>query len=196
MNDKILWPLFAKPIFKRPVDVSDIDLSSVKWAKNYNNWISESQNVLGQPEFAALAEKVYDGICEYFYGIMQAKNNIEIYITESWFNKTEKGQSHHRHWHPNSLYSGIVYIDSEGETGRTRFITSQFDTIEYGVAESNLYNSRSWNIDAQVGTMLVFPSSVEHLVEEYNGARPRITLSFNTFVRGDINTDPLTRLSL
>lgn len=196
MNDKILWPLFAKPIFKRPVDVSDVDLSSVKWAKNYNNWISESQNVLGQPEFAALAERVYDGICEYFYGVMQAKNNIEIYITESWFNKTEKGQSHHRHWHPNSLYSGIVYIDSEGETGRTRFITSQFDTVEYGVAESNLYNSRSWNIDAQVGSMLVFPSSVEHLVEEYNGSRPRITLSFNTFVRGDINTDPLTRLSL
>ncbi len=196
MNDKILWPLFAKPIFKRPVDVSDVDLSSVKWAKNYNNWISESQNVLGQPEFAVLAERVYDGICEYFYGVMQAKNNIEIYITESWFNKTEKGQSHHRHWHPNSLYSGIVYIDSEGETGRTRFITSQFDTVEYGVAESNLYNSRSWNIDAQVGSMLIFPSGVEHLVEEYNGTRPRITLSFNTFVRGDINTDPLTRLSL
>ncbi len=196
MNDKILWPLFAKPIFKRPVDVSDVDLSSIKWAKNYNNWISESQNVLGQPEFAALAERVYDGICEYFYGVMQAKNNIEIYITESWFNKTEKGQSHHRHWHPNSLYSGIVYIDSEGETGRTRFITSQFDTVEYGVAESNLYNSRSWNIDAQVGSMLIFPSGVEHLVEEYNGTRPRITLSFNTFVRGDINTDPLTRLSL
>ena len=27
--EKIIWPLFAKPIFKRPVDISGLDLSSV-----------------------------------------------------------------------------------------------------------------------------------------------------------------------
>jgi len=194
--DKIVWPLFSKPIFKRPVDVSNVDLASIKWARNYNNWISESQQVLSQPEFSQFAENVYDGICEYFYGVMQAKTNIEIYVTESWFNKTEVGQTHHRHWHPNSLYSGIVYIDSEGSTGRTRFITSHYDTVEYDVVDSNIYNSRSWNIDPEVGTMIIFPSSVEHMVEEYLGTRPRITLSFNTFIRGDVNTSPLTRLIL
>lgn len=194
--NKELWPLFSKPIFRTPIDLSNLDLSKVKWARNYNNWISENQDVLDQPDFQNLREQVYGGLSEYFYGIMNARNNVEIYITESWFNKTEKGQSHHRHWHPNSLVSGIVYIASEGTSGSTRFITSQFDTIEYNISESNIYNSRSWSIVPEVNTMMLFPSNVEHLVEEYLGDSPRITLSFNTFVKGNINVDPLTRLSL
>lgn len=194
--NKELWPLFSKPIFRTSIDLSTVDLSTIKWAKNYNNWISETQNILDQPEFQTLRENVYGGLSEYFYGIMNASPSVEIYITESWFNKTEKGQSHHRHWHPNSLVSGIVYISSEGHTGSTRFITSQFDTIEYNITESNIYNSRSWGIVPEVNTMMLFPSNVEHLVEEYQGNTPRVTLSFNTFVKGNINVDPLTRLSL
>ena len=194
--EKILWPLFSKPIFKTHVDVSNVNLESVKWAKNYQNWVSQSQQVLDEPEFSELADKVYQGVAEYFYGIMQATPEIELYITESWFNKTEKGQIHHRHWHPNSLFSAVVYLQSEGDSGRIKFITSQYDTIEYNINDSNLYNSRSWSVTPEVGSMLVFPSNVEHMVEEYLGDIPRISLSFNTFIRGNINVDPLTRLSL
>ena len=98
--------------------------------------------------------------------------------------------------HPNSIISGIVYLASEGTSGGTKFITSQYDTIEYGIQNANIYNSRSWTVDPEVGTMILFPSNVEHMVQEYLGDTPRITLSFNSFVRGNVNTDPLTRLSL
>jgi uncharacterized protein (TIGR02466 family) len=195
-SEKTLWPLFSKPIFKTPVDVSGLDLSSVEWLPNYNNWISKSQNILEQPGFEKLSQVVFDGVCEYFYGIMQASEKVELAITESWLNKTEKGQIHHRHYHPNSIFSAIVYLESEGETGQTKFITSEYQTIEYDINDSNLYNSKSWSIAPKVGDMLVFPSSVEHMVTEYQGNTPRITLSFNTFLRGQINSMPLTRLSI
>ena len=194
--DKTLWPLFSKPVFKAPVDVSGLDFSQVKWAKNYNNWISESQRIIEQPEYAKLAESVFQNVCEYFYGIMQVKSNVEIYITESWLNKTEKGQSHHRHWHPNSVLSGIVYLDSQGESGRTKFITSNYDLFEFSMNDSNLYNSKMWSVVPEAGSMLLFPSNVEHMVEPYLGDTPRITMAFNTFVRGEINSDALTRLSV
>lgn len=195
-SEKTLWPLFSKPIFKTPVNVSGLDFSSVEWLPNYNNWISKSQNILEQPGFEKLSQVVFDGVCEYFYGIMQAKETVELAITESWLNKTEKGQIHHRHYHPNSIFSAIVYLESEGETGQTKFITSEYQTIEYDINDSNLYNSKSWSITPRVGDMIVFPSSVEHMVTEYQGNTPRITLSFNTFLRGQINSMPLTRLSL
>jgi uncharacterized protein (TIGR02466 family) len=196
MQEKTLWPLFSKPIFKTYVDLESLDLSNVKWAQNYNNWISDNQRIIEQPEFEKIAEQVYHNVCEYFYGVMRASNDVEIYITESWLNKTEKGQVHHRHWHPNSILSGIVYLQGDPTSGRTSFITSQFDTLEYTIEESNLYNSRTWSVDPEVGSMLVFPSNVEHLVEEYLGEEPRITMSFNTFIRGDINKDPLLQLSI
>lgn len=196
MTEKTLWPLFSKPIFKAPVDVSGIDLSKVNWAMNYQNWISDDQRIIERPEFAKLAAGAYDVVCEYFYGIMQAKETVEIYFTESWLNKTEKGQTHHRHWHPNSILSGVIYLETEGTSGSTRFITSQYDAIEYDINGSNLYNSRSWSVEPEAGTMIVFPSNVEHLVEPYQGETPRISLAFNTFVRGNINGSPLTRLSI
>jgi uncharacterized protein (TIGR02466 family) len=196
MNDKMLIPLFSKPIFKTPIDIGTVDLSKVTWTKNYQNWISTDQNIIQQPEFSVVAEKVFDVICEYFYGIMQANPDAEIYITESWLNKTESGQSHHRHWHPNSILSGVVYLTGEGDTGRTKFITSQYDTIEYDINESNIYNSKSWSLPVINNTMVLFPSNVEHLVEPYTGETPRITLSFNTFIRGNLNKSPLTRLNL
>jgi uncharacterized protein (TIGR02466 family) len=195
-TEKTLWPLFSKPIFKTSLDVSSLDLSKVEWTENYNNCISKSQNILEQPEFEKISQASFDGVCEYFYGIMRANQKAEIAITESWLNKTEKGQIHHRHYHPNSIFSAIVYLDSEGESGQTKFITSEYQTIEYDIDESNLYNSKSWSITPKVGDMLIFPSSVEHMVTEYQGNTPRVTLSFNTFLRGQINSLPLTRLSI
>jgi uncharacterized protein (TIGR02466 family) len=194
--EKTLWPLFSKPIFRTSVDLTGLDLSKVEWIENYNNWISKSQNILEQPGFETLSQSAFDGVCEYFYGIMRANEKAEIAITESWLNKTEKGQIHHRHYHPNSIFSAIVYLQSEGESGQTKFITSEYQTIEYDIDESNLYNSKSWSITPKAGDMLVFPSSVEHMVTEYLGNTPRITLSFNTFLRGQINSLPLTRLSI
>lgn len=196
MPEKMLWPLFSKPVFKTPIDTSGVDISNIKWAKNYQNWISTSQEVLNDSAYDKLLQGISAGISEYFYGIMGARQDVELFITESWFNKTEKGQTHHRHWHPNSLLSGVVYLQSEGDTGRIKFITSQYDTIEYSIVDANLYNSRSWSVTPEAGSMVIFPSNVEHLVEEYQGDTPRISLAFNTFVRGNINTDPLTKLIL
>lgn len=68
--------------------------------------------------------------------------------------------------------------------------------IEYNILDSNLYNSRSWSVTPEKGSMLIFPSNVEHMVEEYLGDTPRVSLAFNTFIRGNVNSDPLTRLTL
>ena len=190
-------PLFSRPIMKHPIDLNGLDLNSVNWGRNYNNSISQSQDVLEQTIFTNLKNECYKGINEYFYNLMSVPNDTEIYITESWFNKTEKDEVHHRHWHPNSIISGIVFIECEENAGgHTSFITSKYETMEFEVNEANLYNSKSWSMPPINGEMLLFPSSVEHYVTSYTGITPRITLSFNTFVKGNINKQSLTRLSL
>jgi uncharacterized protein (TIGR02466 family) len=193
MINEQLIPLFAKPMFKTTIDLN-LDMSNIEWLENYNNSISSSQQVLDTKEFAQIKQAIMEKVQSYFYGIINASPECEIYITESWVNKTEKGQSHHRHWHPNSILSGIVSLATDNQGGATVFITSSFDTLEYDIIESNLYNSKRWGINLAPGEMLIFPSSVEHLVEEYQGDSPRITLSFNTFLRGTINKHPLTKL--
>jgi len=197
MNRDELIPLFSKPILRSTVKVDSLDLSEIKWAKNYQNWISESQNILSLDPFKELAVEIGSRVADYFYGVMNVTLDTEIYITESWLNKTENGQSHHRHWHPNSILSGVVNIAGEVDKGgQLKLITSSYDTLEFEINQANLYNSKSWSFPPEPGNIVIFPSNVEHLVESYEGDSPRITLSFNTFVRGKINNLPLTRLSI
>jgi uncharacterized protein (TIGR02466 family) len=195
MNHELI-PLFSKPIFKTQLRNFNVDISEIKWAKNYQNWISESQDILNHPAFKNIAEEICSIVADYFYGVMSASPNTEIYITESWLNKTEKGQNHHRHWHPNSIISGVVNLAGDPSSGHLKLITSQYETIEYEVINPNLYNSKSWSFESIPGNFVLFPSNVEHLVEEYLGDEPRISLSFNTFVKGTINSLPLTRLKI
>lgn len=194
--DRILWPLFSKPLYKGDIDVSGIDLSKIEWQENNSNWLSTDLKVLNDFEFRKITAQVIVLLNEYFYGVMEVDPAIELYITESWLNKTETGQMHHRHWHPNSVLSGIVYLQTEGDSGRTRFVDSRYDTLELAMKNANIYNSKSWTIAPEVGKVLIFPSSVEHMVDKYEGTTPRITLAFNTFVKGPVNSNPLTELKI
>jgi uncharacterized protein (TIGR02466 family) len=194
MNHDELIPLFSKPILKSKITNINVDLSTIKWAQNYQNWISESQDILSTEPFRIMLEEIGSKVADYFYGVMRVSPSTEIYITESWLNKTEKGQSHHRHWHPNSILSGVVTLAGDANSGQLKLITSQYDTLEFEVIDASVYNAKSWSFQSEPGNIIIFPSNVEHLVEPYYGEEPRITLSFNTFVKGKINSLPLTRL--
>jgi uncharacterized protein (TIGR02466 family) len=194
--DRILWSLFSKPLYKGDIDVGNIDYSKVEWMPNNSNWVSKDLRVLEDEQFKRIAAQATIIMHEFFHGVMSVKPGTELYFTESWLNKTEKGQSHHRHWHPNSVLSGIVYLSTSGDSGKTRFVSSDYSTFEFEANEANIYNSKTWTITPEVGKILIFPSSLEHMVDPYEGDEPRITLAFNTFVKGPISSNPLTNLSI
>lgn len=196
MQEKELWPLFSKPVFKTYIDVSDVQLEPTNWIRNYENYTSESHYILDLECYRDLKEQINTEVQEYFRNIMHAVPELDIYITESWINKTEKDQHHHRHRHPNSILSGVLYLQTESDTGEITFVSSKYDMVEIEQVDSNIYNSRSWSVIPESGMLLIFPSDVEHMVGLYLGDRPRISLSFNTFVKGKVNWNPLMRLEV
>ena len=194
--ERDLIPLFSKPLYTGKLDVGNIDLSNINWIPNNFNWTSEDMNVLEREEFKNIKDQLMFFLMDYFHGFMRVDLQTKISITESWLNKTEKGQMHHRHWHPNSVLSGVLYLSTEGDTGKIRFVNSQYNAFEFDTVEPSLYNSSSWALTPEVGKVAVFPSSLEHMVDLYEGDTPRISLAFNTFVNGKINTKPLTKLEI
>lgn len=189
-------PLFSKPVFLSNVDSLQFDLASVEWIENYGNFTSKSKNILLEIASNEVIQKILDCVHDYFYGIQCVTQSSQIKITESWLNKTEPGQYHHRHWHPNSIVSGVVCISNEGNSGALTFITSNYDTLEFETTGANIYNSKSWSYVPKTNDVILFPSSVEHLVEKNTSEHSRITLSFNTFVSGKINSLPFTSLNI
>jgi uncharacterized protein (TIGR02466 family) len=106
-----------------------------------------------------------------------------------------KNQYHHKHQHPNSFISGVFYINSNKEFDKIKFFKEDYKTIKPEVTNWNLYNSESWWFPVETGDIVLFPSSLSHCVEVKKGDNTRISLAFNTFVKGCVgNNKNLTEL--
>ena len=61
----------------------------------------------------------------------------------------------------------------------------------------NHFNSRSWWFSVDTGTLVMFPSSTTHQVDVKEGNNTRISLAFNTFIKGTLGDNfSLTELKL
>ena len=111
----------------------------------------------------------------------------ECVITQSWMNFYKKGTSHHRHAHANSYLSGTLYIEAGGDDC-LHFSNPHAFTIMPPISEYNMYNSNFWFVPVKSFELFVFPSWVEHSVEKVNTDR-RVSLSFNSFLVGDLGSE-------
>jgi len=194
--------LFPTPVagFELGRDLSEIEceyLFNLETRPNQGNTTSVDSNVLSKPELQSLTEFLNNSLQEYFNTVYSPKTDANLCITQSWVNYTKSGQYHHKHAHPNSLISGVFYIQAAKETDKIHFFKDGFQQLRITPQDFNLYNSESWWLAAASGTLYLFPSSLQHMVEQVKGDDTRISLSFNTFPRGIIGEEiDLTSLKL
>jgi uncharacterized protein (TIGR02466 family) len=164
---------------------------------NQLNTNSVDSYLLQQPELSRIAEFCKNSVREYFQTMYSPKHDVQPYITQSWANYTNKGQGHHKHEHPNSVISGVFYVQAVKDVDRLYFFKSGYQQIKIPAEKYNLHNSDSWWLGVETGQLLLFPSSLSHQVSEVTTTETRISISFNTFLKGHIGDDlDLTRLPL
>lgn len=164
---------------------------------NMGNTTSNNRYVLNSPELYGITEYISQGIQFYVDKIICPKNPIEFYITQSWLNYTKPGQYHHTHQHPNSIISGVIYIDADPEKDKIVFSNPRYKQISIAQSEFNVYNSDSWFFNVGTGDMFLFPSHFTHNVEAKEGQNTRTSLAFNVFAKGYIGEEEsLTALHL
>jgi len=168
--------------------------------KNEGNINTKDNYILNRKEFKNI-KKFLDVCCkDYLDKIISPKNNIELYITQSWLNYTEENQFHHRHEHPNSIVSGVLYFNSDKDKDLIKFFSNvKYQQIKPEIDDSkyNIWNSGSWWFPVETGQLVMFPSSTTHQVDTKKGNNTRISLAFNTFYKGTIGINSqLTELIL
>jgi uncharacterized protein (TIGR02466 family) len=194
--------LFPIPVafFKLGRDLTETELSFIKGQEHYKNTgntTSKDRKILKSKELTELREFVEDSMLEYFKSIHAPKFDVSLYLTQSWANYTQKGQFHHKHAHPNSIVSGVFYPQADKAVDRIYFYKNDYEQIEVPVAEYNPYNSKSWWFEVGAGDLILFPSGLTHMVETKEDDNTRISIAFNTFVKGYIGSDEnLTGLNL
>jgi len=191
--DSEIISIFPTPIYKSKLgrelnkkELAFINNTKSKVYKNMSNTTSNDTYILNNKLFKNLKEELYLKIKDYFNKIISPEDNIAPYITQSWLNYTEKDQYHHTHQHPNSLISGVFYINSDEKFDKIKFFNENYEIIKPEVKTWNAWNSKSWWFSVKTGDIIIFPSSLAHAVETKQGDNTRISLSFNVFIKGII----------
>jgi hypothetical protein len=89
-------------------------------------------------------------------------NDANIYITESWLNFTMPSKEHQSHNHPNSLITGILYVNA----------SANFHTIVFPEVKETISVKR--------GDLLLFPSHLLYYEPKNVGNDLKMSLTFNT----------------
>lgn len=165
-------------------------VENLKFKFTASNLTTESSNILQLPELKSLRTFFETALDVYVREIMNT-SQLEVYITQSWANITTENQNHHKHAHPNSFLSGVFYlsvnptIDTIIFNRKDSAFLFEFEPVSY-----NIFNSNSWTMGVKNGDLLIFPSNLEHSVPRKYDSNKRISVAFNTFVKGLFGKEP------
>ncbi len=186
------------PLFSIPLYFSDLDRpftaeeeGCFRHYENFKkpnvlNYITINTKVLEDIRLKNLKEWIHFHLKKYIDDIIKPKGYIDPKITTSWINFTSKGQSHHAHNHPNSFLSGVFYISTD-DSDKISFIKGYNDLLRLGKKQYDLFNSDTWWMPATTKRLYIFPSTLIHNVPEVKVDQVRISLSFNSWISGEID---------
>ena len=202
--DSKIHSLFVTPVYitklKREFTNEEnkfTDEIKLKCHKNIGNITSDDNYIINNKQYSSLRKELNEIVKDYFNKIICPSDDIKPYITQSWLNFTETDQHHHIHNHPNSLISGILYINADKDNDKVVFKSDKYNMIGIETEKFNAFNSSSWWFPVETGKVFLFPSSLTHFVETKQGKNTRVSLAFNVFIEGVIGSKKrLTELTL
>lgn len=194
-------------LFPTPIYISEINRSFTKKElnfvnsqknninKNFNSFTKDTY-ILNKAELKSIKYFIDKNCKNYLNKIISPKNNIELYVTESWINYMKKDEYHHSHAHPNSIISGVFYLNANHKSDTIKFTCpKEYQQIKPEIDKYNIWNSDTWWFPVKTGQLIMFPSSLVHKVDVKKSHGTRISLAFNTFYKGILGSD-LSQLKL
>jgi uncharacterized protein (TIGR02466 family) len=193
MNEPHFELLFPTPVMFSGIgreftkkELAYIESHSSATYPNEGNDTSNNTYILNEPEMADLNKIVTEWLNEYLKRVYKPKYPAEAFLTQSWLNWTKKGGFHHKHQHPNSFISGVLYISTDSTKDSITFYTSDYKQLQLHSDTPDIMNSNSWGFGVKTGGIIIFPSSLIHRVKDVIADDVRISLAFNSFIKGTL----------
>ena len=195
----VVQPVFSNPVAQQPIGRELHSWENKSFKKILRNMSSNVGNLKSDDDYVLERKGLEDiktffeaSINKFVTDIYKPKNNVEFYITQSWLNVNKNNMFHHRHYHPNSYLSGVFYLSCTDNdkiqfynTPQTSILSDLFESSE---ENANIFNSGMYSFNIKKLDLMIFPSYLEHGVPTNTTNQIRTSLSFNTFVRGDIGS--------
>tara|TARA_B100000676_G_C18052993_1_gene832449 strand:- start:133 stop:786 length:654 start_codon:yes stop_codon:yes gene_type:complete len=203
-----ITPLFSIPLFS--TELKNITKEELEYVKNTeykrfpvdNGYGSVSKFLLNEKPIQSLKDKIDEIVKTYLYGILHVNKEHKFEMTESWSVKHIKGDESGSHRHANSMLSGVLYLQTDENSGDIWFhkdpnTTTIFTpTVDVTFTETNLFNSQIWAVRPKSNTLILFPSTLFHSVMPSQSETDRYVVAFNYFAYGDYGHGNNLQLSI
>ena len=150
--------LFAIPIFIDQVDLAKIELSNTEYNPTFLSKISTNYYSAAQ-----LSPESSDYLSNLIAKHINTTGNYKNACIKSiWRNLYEATDTQEVHIHSNCQWSFIIY--ETVEISRTVFLNPAWRSIEAQIGDLSTCFSLSWKPEVSPGTIIIFPSFLEHYV--------------------------------
>jgi uncharacterized protein (TIGR02466 family) len=183
MFPTLLWKILVKPELRDAIDAKILaTLGSMRRdlprLEHGHGWQSE-QTLHDREEFQDLVACVGNATRSILRFLQIGHDAFEI--TGCWATVLAKGAAHKPHSHPNNYLSGVYYVQTHPGADTINFHDprNQAGVIRPPVAELTAENTDQVVVRVTNGTLLLFPSYLEHSVDANTSEEERVSISFN-----------------
>jgi uncharacterized protein (TIGR02466 family) len=183
MFPTLLWKILVKPELREAIDAKILatlgsmrrDLQRLEPGQG---WQSE-QTLHGREEFQDLVACIGNATRSILRFLQIGHEAFEI--TGCWATVLARGAAHKAHSHPNNYLSGVYYVRTLPGADTINFHDprNQAAVIRPPIVELTAENTDQVVVRVTKGTLLLFPSYLEHSVDANTSEEERVSISFN-----------------
>jgi len=185
-----LWPI---PVYESEIPVKQewkdavVNLEYERTQVN-NSDISKDRFILNN--MSQLKTEIEKHCEHYVRKYLTIKSNAQFYLLNSWSNIHGPGEYSQIHCHANSIISGVYYLIFPKNAGglylhkswNYKNLIDQNIMLDY--EEYNNITSSKYLLDIKEGTIVMFPSHLDHSVDTNRSNEKRYSIAFNFYVKG------------
>jgi uncharacterized protein (TIGR02466 family) len=180
-----------------PLYVSDIGSYDTSWLKDIsyyrvtedNGYISDDNYILENPKLSNLRDRIIKEIREFVVDRLGYTSDLEYDLTTSWVVKHSPKDWAQKHYHCNSMFSGVYYFDVPENSGDIIFWRDIKPMIKIPHIDGNEYTTNNTHLTPRDGVLIIFPSDLYHSIDTNDSNSERYCLAFNVFPRGLVGTE-------
>lgn len=180
MFPTLLWKIRLRPELRQQIEAKILEAlrRDQPRLEPGRGWQSE-QTLHRREDLGDLIACVNDAIRSVLRFLRIGYDSFEI--TGCWATVLAKGAAHRSHSHPNNFLSAVYYVKTHPGADTINFHDPrhQASVIRPPVVELTAENTDQVVVKVSDGTLLIFPSYLEHSVDAAASEEERISISLN-----------------
>jgi uncharacterized protein (TIGR02466 family) len=186
------YPNKKDDILKMCLDERDNDTSGRLISNRGGGWQSKSKWFFEEKN-KSFYEYLHKMIESLFYESFDHSGELTFSVPNCWININPSGAYNLSHTHPGCDYAGVLYVNLPENDDIDDDAPIVFDGpnshifgLTFNMYSENYVNAYGLCAEIEVypseGTLLIFHSSLRHLVEENKSKEERISIAFNIII--------------